>query len=332
MVPDDAVYLHLGASADPGAVADGRAGGDQRLPAPGQTGVHVEAVLDDRLQFHVAAVAAVGLAVRAPRVSTDRPTPDGLWRDPLSADDWGRSPVGAGQVMLPRISAPVEQGRTPRTRGIRTLLFRFLSRRRSIPAGAGATPWQMLFAACGSGVHPRFRSPAGAAKLPFLSDLWWRHGDCQPKLPADRSPERILVDFLESTAPLEQLPRGAGQGRPRIPWEARLPEVLTRYADAEAVYTGCHVYASVDPRNQADAGLRRFLHAMNGFPGYRVTVKERKPRGPYTCQHAGCRRAVLTCPHCGRALQGTVEKGVDTGLATDLIQRGARQPVRRRDP
>ena len=94
----------------------------------------------------------------------------------------------------------------------------------------------------------------------------------------------------------------------------------SRHTDAEAVYTGCHVYASVDPRNQADAGLRRFLHAMNGFPGYRVTVKERKPRGPYTCQHPGCRRPLLACPHCGRALQGTVEKGVDTALATDLIQ------------
>ena len=26
---------------------------------------------------------------------------------------------------------------------------------------------------------------------------------------------------------------------------------------------------------------------MNGFPGYRVTIKERKPRGPYTCQTQG---------------------------------------------
>lgn len=99
-----------------------------------------------------------------------------------------------------------------------------------------------------------------------------------------------------------------------------LPDVLTRHIGDEAVYTGCHVYASVDPRNPADSGLRRFLHAMNGFPGYRVTVKERKPRGPYVCQHPTCRRPLLECPHCGYALKGTVEKGVDTALATDLIQ------------
>ena len=131
---------------------------------------------------------------------------------------------------------------------------------------------------------------------------------------------RIVVDFWNLQLAWNSFHEAQGNGRPRIPWEARLPDVLTRHTDAEAVYTGCHVYASVDPRNQADAGLRRFLHAMNGFPGYRVTVKERKPRGPYTCQHPGCRRPVLACPHCGRALQGTVEKGVDTALATDLIQ------------
>ena len=34
-------------------------------------------------------------------------------------------------------------------------------------------------------VHPRLRWPACVAKLPSLSDLWWRRGDCQPKLPAE---------------------------------------------------------------------------------------------------------------------------------------------------
>ena len=131
---------------------------------------------------------------------------------------------------------------------------------------------------------------------------------------------RILVDFWNLQLSWNRFHERQGKGRPRIPWEARLPDVLTRQAGAEAVYAGCHVYASIDPRNQADAGLRRFLHVMNGFPGYSVTVKERKPRGPYTCQHTGCRQPLLECPHCERPLRGTVEKGVDTALATDLIQ------------
>ena len=131
---------------------------------------------------------------------------------------------------------------------------------------------------------------------------------------------RILVDFWNLQIAWNNFHERQAQGRPRIPWRVRLPIVLTNHVSDEAVYTGCHVYASVDPRNPADAGLRRFLHRMKGFPGYRVTIKERKPRGPYTCQHSECRQPLRECPHCGRPLQGSVEKGVDTALATDLIQ------------
>ena len=131
---------------------------------------------------------------------------------------------------------------------------------------------------------------------------------------------RILVDFWNLQIAWNRFHEGRGTGRPRIPWDTRLPDVLVRHANREGVYNGCHVYALVDPRSPADAGLRRFLHAMNGFPGYRVTVKERKPSSPYTCPHPGCRQPLLQCPHCGGALQRTVEKGVDTALVTDLIQ------------
>ena len=85
---------------------------------------------------------------------------------------------------------------------------------------------------------------------------------------------RILVDFWNLQIAWNSFRQGKGQGRPPIPKKAKLPDVLTRHRGGEAVYTGCHVYASVDPRNPADASLRRFLHAMNGFPGYRVTIKE----------------------------------------------------------
>ena len=119
---------------------------------------------------------------------------------------------------------------------------------------------------------------------------------------------RILVDFWNLQLAWNDFHERQGRERPRIPWETGLPEVLTRHAETDGIYAGCHVYASVDPRNERDAGLRRFLHAMNGF------------RSAYRCQHAECRRQVLECPHCGRELKGTVEKGVDTALATDLVQ------------
>ena len=131
---------------------------------------------------------------------------------------------------------------------------------------------------------------------------------------------RILVDFWNLQIAWNKFHEERGDGRPPIPWDTRLPDVLTRQASGKGVYHGCHVYASIDPRNPADAGLRRFLHAMNGFPGYRVTTKERKSRGFYSCPHPECRRRLTECPHCGRELRRTVEKGVDTALVTDLIQ------------
>jgi len=85
---------------------------------------------------------------------------------------------------------------------------------------------------------------------------------------------RILVDFWNLQLAWNEFHRT----RLKIPWATRFTDVLTRHAGDDSVYTGCNVYASVDPNKPADAGLRRFLHAMKGFPGYHVTVKERKPR------------------------------------------------------
>ena len=128
---------------------------------------------------------------------------------------------------------------------------------------------------------------------------------------------RILVDFWN----LQLAWNDFHQSRPKIPRDSRFTDVLTRHAGDDAVYTGCHVYASVDPNKPAaDVRLRRFLHVMQGFPGYQVIVKERQSRGPFTCPHQDCRKPILDCPHCDRVLRRTVEKGVDTALATDLVE------------
>ena len=80
---------------------------------------------------------------------------------------------------------------------------------------------------------------------------------------------------------------------------------------------GAHVYASVHP--DGDEGLRRFLHAMQSFPGYTVLVKERRStRGGVRC--SSCRTDIETCPKCSAKLRRTVEKGIDTAIVTDMIQ------------
>lgn len=131
---------------------------------------------------------------------------------------------------------------------------------------------------------------------------------------------RIFVDFWNFQLAWNRYHEKRGHGRPRIPWEHRLADVIIRHTRDGATYSGMHVYASVDPLKRRDVALRRFLDVMNRFSGFEVTVKERKPRSPLKCNHEDCRKPIDVCPHCRRAVSRTVEKGVDTALVTDLIQ------------
>jgi uncharacterized LabA/DUF88 family protein len=129
---------------------------------------------------------------------------------------------------------------------------------------------------------------------------------------------RIFVDFWNFQLAWNRV---HDRSRPKIPWEDVLPNALiAKVAPGDAVYVGTHVYASIDKESQSDRGLSRFLHAMDGFPGYSVTVKERRPTTPPKCNHHGCRKVISECPHCGQQLRRTVEKGIDASLLTDMIK------------
>jgi uncharacterized LabA/DUF88 family protein len=134
---------------------------------------------------------------------------------------------------------------------------------------------------------------------------------------------KIFVDFWNFQLTWNEHHRRIGAAQiVRIPWNPKLYSVLVQHVDASAVYAGTHVYASYDPANKRDLQLRRFLNVMDGFPGYDVVVKQRKPLNPMRCSNEGCRQPITTCPHCGNGIQRTVEKGVDTALVTDLIRLG----------
>lgn len=135
---------------------------------------------------------------------------------------------------------------------------------------------------------------------------------------------RIFIDFWNLQLAWNDWHRNRGKvDRIAIPWERRLPEVLVRRVDSRAIYVGTHVFASVDPNKPADQRLRGFLHAMDGFPGYKVLVKDRKPKAPPRCTNEACKAVVATCPTCQTPIRGTVEKGIDAALVVDLIQHGA---------
>lgn len=126
---------------------------------------------------------------------------------------------------------------------------------------------------------------------------------------------RIFIDFWNLQLQWNRFHEKRGvKERIKIPWDKALPAVITRRIDSAAEYVGTHVYASTET---GDAGLRRFLHVMDGFSGYAVTVKQRKPASRIHCKN--CDEYIDDCPHCTTQLHRMVEKGVDTSVVTDLI-------------
>lgn len=133
---------------------------------------------------------------------------------------------------------------------------------------------------------------------------------------------RIFVDFWNFQLGWNEHHRAQAREPKdvRIPWEETLPKVLVEQVNPRGVYVGTHVFASIDPHSAADRRLNSFLHAMDGFPGYNVTVKERRPASAVKCTNENCRVRILDCPQCKQPLRRTVEKGIDTALLTDLIR------------
>jgi uncharacterized LabA/DUF88 family protein len=78
-----------------------------------------------------------------------------------------------------------------------------------------------------------------------------------------------------------------------------------------------HVYLSYDPMK--DAKLRGWaLSVVDRFPGVQVVLMERKPKHAPNCP--ACRKSIDTCPHCTVPMRGTLEKGIDTAMVTDMIK------------
>jgi uncharacterized LabA/DUF88 family protein len=84
-------------------------------------------------------------------------------------------------------------------------------------------------------------------------------------------------------------------------------------------YEGLHVYLSYDPKKPEDGKLRNWAsNVLDRFPGVELVVKERRPKGPPKCPQ--CHSEIVTCPHCNAGTHGTMEKGIDTAIVTDMIR------------
>lgn len=133
---------------------------------------------------------------------------------------------------------------------------------------------------------------------------------------------RLFIDFWNFQLNWNDYHYHAGaSGVIPIPWK-ELPAILTAaVSKGQPVrFTGAHVYASIDPSNPKDGKLNKFFHhSLASYTGYIVDVRPRKPRKGIKCQEETCKTPITTCPTCKSPLKGTVEKGVDAAIITDLL-------------
>ena len=127
---------------------------------------------------------------------------------------------------------------------------------------------------------------------------------------------RIFIDFWNFQLSLNQYHPDY-----RLDW-GKLPDVLARASvrpGGSCRYEGTIVFASFDPNRPQDRRLRHWLlNTLDAFPGFQVFLCERKPARAPHCPN--CDRDILMCPHCEAVLRRSVEKGVDTGLVTCMLQ------------
>jgi uncharacterized LabA/DUF88 family protein len=128
---------------------------------------------------------------------------------------------------------------------------------------------------------------------------------------------RIFIDFWNFQLSLNQQ-----MGKHYRPDWIKLPAWLIDQAQmltgSKLVYEEMRVYLSFNPRSAEDRRLKDWaLNWLDRFPGVHVVATERKLRYAPYCPI--CHTQVRVCPHCGAAMAGTVEKGVDTSIVTDLL-------------
>lgn len=83
-------------------------------------------------------------------------------------------------------------------------------------------------------------------------------------------------------------------------------------------YEETRVYISFNPRSIEDRRLKDWaLNTLDRFPGIQVFASERKIKHPPYCPT--CHAQVKKCPICNASMVGTIEKGVDTAIVTDLL-------------
>jgi uncharacterized LabA/DUF88 family protein len=149
-----------------------------------------------------------------------------------------------------------------------------------------------------------------------------------PALPSATSSGRfrLFVDFWNLQLTLnerEAKSLGSSDEKFKIDW-LTLPTCLvdgaaTLVGAKVHSYEGTIIYTSAN--SKTDEG-RKFAGWVTNWldrqAGIQVELFERHPKSPPKCNV--CHKIIAECPHCHDRLAGTIEKGVDTAIATDMIR------------
>lgn len=150
-----------------------------------------------------------------------------------------------------------------------------------------------------------------------------------PVAPKGTSPRvRVFVDYWNLQLTLNNREAAATQQadvRFKVDWRG-LPIWLAQKAASKAgipnySFEGAIIFASYNPNTAEGRGFNNWAtNWLNRQPGIQVQCHARQTRNAPKCNT--CHRPITACPHqgCGAQLAGTIEKGVDTAIATDMIR------------
>jgi len=140
---------------------------------------------------------------------------------------------------------------------------------------------------------------------------------------------RAFIDFWNIQLTLnekESLIKGIPDCRIKVDWKNIGLKLTTQASQicglgANYSYDGVIVYGSFNPTTTEGKGYKKWMTTwLDRQPGVQVQCLERQPKGPPKCP--ACHKIIDYCPHqdCGSQIKGTIEKGVDTLICTDMIR------------
>lgn len=141
---------------------------------------------------------------------------------------------------------------------------------------------------------------------------------------------RVFVDFWNFQLSLnerEASERGLDDYRFKIDWRGLGKWLAQKACETAGIdppnysLEGSIIYASYNPKTSESRGFNKWATTwLDRQPGISVVCLERKPKALPRCP--SCHRQIKFCPHqeCGQRIVATIEKGVDTHIATDMIR------------